>query len=133
MHVTHYYLIQPHPHFLDGNSARKDGKKKGKKGKKATDDDEVNLQEELFAELDLVEWEEGEEAEQTLVEEQKEFQWNAIAICEVLAAKKNYRLAGGGRPDIYKAAQEILRDVVCGQTPVYFEPPLDTKAAAVDQ
>lgn len=51
------------------------------------------------------------------------FPWSAVTICEALARKRNYILAGGGRLDIHKAALEILYDVVSGQTVLYFDPP----------
>lgn len=58
------------------------------------------------------------------------YPWSAVSICEALARKRNYVLAGGGRLDIHKAALEILNDVVAGQTVLYFDPPDEPSVAA---
>lgn len=50
-------------------------------------------------------------------------EWSAWAICEAYAIKRGFFTTKQARPDVYRAANEILRDVLFGRVLLYFVPP----------
>jgi ribosome biogenesis GTPase A len=52
------------------------------------------------------------------------FEWSAWAICEGVAQKKGF-FNRQGAPDVYRAANLILREVLDGKIALYFTPPKD--------
>lgn len=54
-------------------------------------------------------------------------EWSAWAICEAYAEKRGYFTPKVARPDVYRAANEILRDVLYGRILLVFLPPSETK------
>lgn len=43
------------------------------------------------------------------------FQWSPLSLCEALAAKHNWRSRRGGRADVYRAANTLLRGALAGR------------------
>jgi ribosome biogenesis GTPase A len=52
-------------------------------------------------------------------------EWSAWSLCEAYAIKKKYFTPKKARPDVYRAANEILRDVLYGRVLLCFTPPGD--------
>ncbi|KAL0485783.1 guanine nucleotide-binding protein-like GNL1 [Acrasis kona] len=50
-------------------------------------------------------------------------EWSPWALCEAYAIKKRYFTPKRARPDVYRAANEILRDVLYGRVLMCFTPP----------
>eukprot|EP00741_Cyanophora_paradoxa_P018853 tig00021098_g18199.t1 len=50
--------------------------------------------------------------------------WSPWAICEALAVRRGF-LTRGGHPDVYRAANAILRDCLDGVVPYFHDPPRD--------
>ncbi|GFR78050.1 guanine nucleotide-binding protein-like 1 [Elysia marginata] len=57
------------------------------------------------------------------------YQWSAYDICEAWAMKCGYTTSKAGRPDLYRAANKILRLAVEGQLCLCFYPPGFSTAA----
>eukprot|EP01135_Chromosphaera_perkinsii_P006317 Nk52_evm46s485 gene=Nk52_evmTU46s485 len=53
----------------------------------------------------------------------EEFRWSAWSICEAWAYQRQFLTARAGRPDVYRAANHILRMVVDGRIVMAFFPP----------
>ncbi|XP_041369298.1 guanine nucleotide-binding protein-like 1 isoform X2 [Gigantopelta aegis] len=51
------------------------------------------------------------------------YEWTAFGICEAWAIKNGFMTAKGGRPDVYRAANFILRLAVEGRLRLCFTPP----------
>jgi hypothetical protein len=41
--------------------------------------------------------------------------WSPVALCEALAGRHNWRSRRGGRPDLYRAANWLLRGALAGR------------------
>eukprot|EP00698_Gefionella_okellyi_P024960 TRINITY_DN898_c0_g1_i1.p1 TRINITY_DN898_c0_g1~~TRINITY_DN898_c0_g1_i1.p1 ORF type:complete len:697 (-),score=191.41 TRINITY_DN898_c0_g1_i1:1093-3183(-) len=57
------------------------------------------------------------------------YEWSAFDVCEAYALKRGYMTARSARPDVYRAANEMLRKTYNGQILLAFPPPpadLDT-------
>ena len=51
------------------------------------------------------------------------FEWSAWMLCEALAQKKGF-FNRQGQPDVYRAANFILREVLDGVVTLFFTPPI---------
>ncbi len=52
--------------------------------------------------------------------------WSPYLLAEVLAIKRGYLLAKGGRPDAHRAGREILIDVMDARIMISWPPPLES-------
>jgi ribosome biogenesis GTPase A len=52
-------------------------------------------------------------------------EWSAWSLCEAYAIKRKYFTPKRARPDVYRGANEILRDVLYGRVLLCFTPPSD--------
>ncbi|XP_059149227.1 guanine nucleotide-binding protein-like 1 [Physella acuta] len=57
------------------------------------------------------------------VEARSQYQWTAHDICEAWAIKNGFTTSKAGRPDVYRAANKLLRLAVEGQLCLCFKPP----------
>jgi len=62
-----------------------------------------------------------------------EYIWSAMDICEAWAMKCGYRTSKAGRPDVYRAANKILRLAVSGELCLSFSPPKFCKSEAMNR
>ncbi|GFY74754.1 guanine nucleotide-binding protein-like 1 [Trichonephila inaurata madagascariensis] len=70
--------------------------------------------------------------EQEYFESEEEIKWSAYDICEAWAIKRGFRTARAARPDVYRAANNILRMALDGRTVcLAFYPPNYTKEKAM--
>ncbi|CAK8675232.1 unnamed protein product [Clavelina lepadiformis] len=53
----------------------------------------------------------------------EQLEWTAWDICEAYANKRNYKTAKAARPDVYRAANSILRMAVDGRLCLFVRPP----------
>ncbi|KAJ3188282.1 Guanine nucleotide-binding-like protein 1 [Gaertneriomyces sp. JEL0708] len=64
-------------------------------------------------------------------DEREAYQWSAWGICEAVAIAKGFRTARAGRPDVYRAANWIVRMCVDGRIRIGFWPKGVAREAAV--
>ncbi|KAI9487085.1 MAG: hypothetical protein EXX96DRAFT_551752 [Benjaminiella poitrasii] len=57
------------------------------------------------------------------LDEIQEFQWSALSICEAFAEQRGFHIAKAAGPDVYRAANNILRLTADGRILLSFKPP----------
>lgn len=56
-------------------------------------------------------------------EDKKEVEWSPFDLCEAWALKRGFYTAKAARPDLYRAANHLLRLATDGRICIYFRPP----------
>lgn len=69
------------------------------------------------------------------VEADEERTWSVGEICEAIALRKKWFVTRGGRPDVYRAANWILRSALSGSGAInlVFWPPISTPHSTMNK